>query len=287
MGGETGGIFGEDEEDRRMTPKPRRGAGPVQARGPASPDGAGAAGGLAGRGGGGRAIQGEPVSRWGAPSPAKISSPSPPVSASPREHRRTGGCPTGRLHLDTPPGLAIGSNRGEAMNQERKDARPVAPRLLLGLSVLTALVIVLPAMAAGEGWYLLVPQTGILLGDVVWPFGVDTDRPLMEWEHFKSFDSATECEAALRDFRRDVRVQLPTLREEVYAADRASRDANIPDVIYSDPKERSRIASLNDAERALRSKAFQAHRNLAREERWTEARCISASDPRLRYKDRE
>ena len=56
------------------------------------------------------------------------------------------------------------------------------------------------ASLALVGWYLMIPphlQTSSLQ--------VDRDAPISRWKHYRSFDSATECEATLERLRRDVR----------------------------------------------------------------------------------
>jgi len=47
------------------------------------------------------------------------------------------------------------------------------------------------AALALVGWYLMVPS---LVGD---PFRVDADAPISRWEIDSSYDSASDCEAAL------------------------------------------------------------------------------------------
>ena len=65
--------------------------------------------------------------------------------------------------------------------------RPPALAVAGSILIITCVTFGLPAVASGQGWYLMAPPPG----DDGEP---DAKRPLADWELMKSFDAARTCE---------------------------------------------------------------------------------------------
>ena len=136
--------------------------------------------------------------------------------------------------------------------------RPPALAVAGSILIITCVTLGLPAVASGQGWYLMAPPPG----DDGEP---DAKRPLADWELMKSFDAARTCEV--------FQAKLVKRLEEMTKADLDAAARNY----LSDLKK-----GQGQAADPLETEAGQQYLKTSLGERRARAsRCISAADARL------